>query len=44
MGVSIYKIGNSVLEIVTCHKDLGVAIDTGLKFHCHVSELVSHSK
>ena len=35
-----YKIGNSVLEIVTCHKDLGVVIETGLKFHCHVRELV----
>ena len=25
---------------MTCHKDLGVVIATGLKFHCHVSELV----
>ena len=38
-----YKFRNSVLEIVTCHKDLGVVIDTGLKFHCHVSELVRNA-
>ena len=35
-----YKIGNSVLEIVTCHKDLEVVTDAGFKFHCHVSEFV----
>ena len=34
-----YKIDNPVLKM-TCHKDLGIVIDTGLKFHCHVSKLV----
>ena len=35
-----YEIDNSVLEVVNCHKDLDVVVDTCLRFHCHVSELV----
>ena len=35
-----YKIEYSVLEIVTCHKNLSVVVAIFLKFRCHMSELV----
>ena len=36
-----YKIGESVLEVVKCHRDLVVKVDRDLKFHHHVSGIVS---
>ena len=38
-----YKIGESVLEVVKCHRDLGVKVDRDLKFHHHVSEIVCNA-
>ena len=35
-----YKIGASALEVEKCHRDLGIFIDSELKFHSHDSELV----
>ena len=30
-----YKFGNFVLEVVKCHRELGVEVDRDLKFNCH---------
>ena len=35
-----YKIGNSTLEVVKCHKDLAILVYSELQFHVHVLELV----
>ena len=35
-----YKTGNRILEIVENHRDIGVIVDSGLKFHVHVRDLV----
>ena len=35
-----YMIGNETLEIVENHRDLGVIVDSSLKFHVHVRDLV----
>ena len=35
-----YKVGNRILEIVENHQDLGVILDSGLKFHVDVRDLV----
>ena len=35
-----YKIGNSAMEIIKCHRDMGILVDSELKFHGHVSALV----
>ena len=35
-----YKIGESVLGVVKCHRDLGVKVNRDPKFHLHVSEIV----
>ena len=35
-----YRIGDSTLEVIKCHRDLGVGVDRDLKFYCHVTKLV----
>ena len=40
MNSSSYKIGDRSLEIVENHRDLGVIVDSSLKFHVHVRNLV----
>ena len=35
-----YKMSNSVLEVVKCHRDLTVKVNRDLNFHHHVSDLV----
>ena len=35
-----YKIGGSALEVVKRQRDLVILVDSELKFHCHVAELV----
>ena len=35
-----YKTGNRTLEIVENHQDLGGLVESGLKFHVHVRDLV----
>jgi hypothetical protein len=39
-GGTKYRLGNSVLEFVDSHRDLGVVVDTRLRFHCHVRDMV----
>ena len=35
-----YRIGNTALAFVECHRDLEVLIDRGLKFHNYVGDVV----
>ena len=35
-----YRIRDSILEVVKCHRDLRVEVDRDLKYHCHVTKLV----
>ena len=38
-----YTLGNSSLNLVRTHRDLGVLIDSSLRFHPHVAEVVRKS-
>ena len=35
-----YKIGDSALEVLKCHRDLGILVDSEFKFNSHIFELV----
>jgi hypothetical protein len=38
-----YTLGDSVLRLVDCHRDLGVVVSDTLKFHLHIKHLVRNA-
>ena len=38
-ALSGYTLGNDDLRLVRSHKDLGVMVDSSLKFHCHINNI-----
>ena len=39
--LSVYTISGEPINIVNSHKDLGVVVDTSLKFHVHIKQIVN---